>query len=150
MIVDAIYKQDPETQVFEGQCEVWLPFQGKRYHGKSYIHKDDKDFFSEKVGLNIALSRARISVLKDKYKEARQIAQYKNQMYQEALEFGRRDCAEVDPTGAFKAKVDKANIQVKRLHDAIAAEQKGLSFYLKSLDEMMIAIRKQREKDKNK
>ena len=114
MIVDAIYNVDPEGEVFEEYCVAWITFQGKKYHGKSFIHHDDQDFFSEKVGLNIALSRARLAALKDKYNEAKIEAKYKNRMFLEATNYSG-DGSKVDPTGAFKAKVDKANKRVRRL-----------------------------------
>lgn len=52
---------DPET----GTATCTVEFEGKVYKGVAKCHPDDRDFMSEKTGLDYAFSRARIAALKD-------------------------------------------------------------------------------------
>jgi len=46
-----------------GEVSIIIQYRGRLYQGVALLHPEDKDFFSEKVGCNIALARARIEAL---------------------------------------------------------------------------------------
>lgn len=64
-MIKAIYNAKPRYKVFPeiGFCQLYFTINDKIFYGESHACPNDMDFFSEKVGLNIALSRARITAL---------------------------------------------------------------------------------------
>lgn len=149
-MIKTIYDLEPNCFVDEdnGLCIAKLTFQGKEYIGKAQTAPEDMPFFSEKVGLNIATSRAIIQILKEKYNEARLIHKIKFQMYQEATNNGKIDRSIVDPTRVFATKVYKAKDNVIRLRKALKKEKASLNHYLNSLDNMIHAVTDIRERTK--
>ncbi len=149
-MVKSIYKAEPTYFVCpkSGECIVYIQVQGKNYRGTALLAPEDKDFFSEKVGLNIALSRARIEALKDLVKRNRDIAKIKYQMYQEVTHYGQRSSGEVDPTGEFLINVIKAQDRKDQARIALKAEQVNLDSYLKSQADMVRQIKRIRDKAK--
>ena len=106
------------------------------------MNPDYKDFFSEKVGLNIALSRARISLLEEKKLEARKIFKARELMYREALDFNNPnlDYNEIDPTGRFLKRVKKSYHLYQNFYQTLKQEQTALNNYIKELGNMIISI----------
>ena len=91
-IVSAIYKAPVVGRVVmpdAGEVSVLIKYNGHLYQGVALLHPEDKDFFSEKVGYNIALSRARIEALEDFLIDVSYEAQLKQQMYLEVTKFGK-------------------------------------------------------------
>ena len=88
MIINTIYKLEPVIEINNTTCVAKLIFNNKEYIGEANLNPKDEEFFSEKVGLNIALSRARILLLKDYY--SRQDTEYKclEKAYNEAILYG--------------------------------------------------------------
>lgn len=150
-MIKTIYSLEPKYEVNEdfGICVVTLHFQGKKYSGIAEVSPADEDFFSEKVGLNIALSRARIKILKAMTKKAKLIADIKYQMYQEAGKYGAMPSLEIDPTGNFKSKVVKAQNNYKRLQKALKIEKQYLNTYLTNQDKMVERVKIHRERTKS-
>lgn len=149
-MLKAIYDLEPTYEVHEdcGICLVWLTYNGKKYKGIAEVSPDDENFFSEKVGLNIALSRARIKLLKDAVKQARIVADIKYQIYREATEYGKIPPAQVDPTGAFLKKALKAEQKYHNLRNALRKEKAYLNKYLENQDRMVEYIKIHRSKGK--
>lgn len=149
-MIKTIYSLEPSYEVNElaGLCTVILTFQNKRYVGTAQISPEDRDFFSQKIGLNIATSRAIIKILKDKYEESKLIANARDSMLREAIEYGKKELIEVDPTGAFLMKVIKANKNALRLKKALKQEQKRLNQYIVDVDKTIKTIKRNRDKDK--
>lgn len=149
-MLKTIYSIKPRYEVYPnaGVCKVYLTFQNKTYRGLAELSPEDKDFFSEKVGLNIALSRARIKLLKDLVKEAEFIFNIKYQMYEEALNYSPFDIDLVDPTGNFYKKVLKASTRVTKLKKYSKSEQQQLKQYLKNQSKLVEGIKKIRARDK--
>lgn len=149
-MVKAVYDLQPTYEVDKhmGICRVWLTFRGTTYTGQAKLSDHDKEFFSEKVGLNIALSRARISILQDLKQQAKLIADTKYQMYQEALNYGTAAPSTVDPTGGFYKKVVKAQQNYKKVCDTFKREQKYLNKYLTEQDKMIEYVKLHRERVK--
>lgn len=150
MIIKTIYNLEPECEAYNdiGVCKVYLTFQGERYCGTAQLAPEDSDFFSEKVGLNIALSRARIVLLKDLIKQTKIAANIKYQMYQEAIEYGKKSPGAVDPTEAFLKKAIKAQTKYDLLRHALKKEQRFLAGYLENQDKMVERVRLYRVKAK--
>ncbi len=152
-MIKTIYELDPISYNVDeetGECSVILKYQNKEYTGIAHARPEDMILFSEKVGLNIALRRARIAIFKDKYLEAQQIATIKNQMYQETIDFGHRDTAEVDPTGAFLSKVVNAQKRALALKQALIIERESLNTYLQGLRQVFTTIKAKRAQEDKK
>lgn len=136
--VSAIYKAKPEVFIDEKEIMVTIQYNSLYYHGFADLNPKDKDFYSERVGTTIALSRARIDALKDALKEARNVYKYKYQFYHEIANDG---WAEVNN---FLGNVEKARKNMKRLQEALKAEKRGLNAYLKSQEKMIQTVRQMR------
>lgn len=159
MVVKTIYKIEPKITVHEqlGTCQAILEYENKLFIGNAWLSHKDIDFFSEKVGLNIALSRARIQLLKYVLNKAITNYNIRNQMYREvinnatSLTFTELYSVEdsVDPTGRFSKNVIQAEKNVKRIRDALKKEEKGLRFYIQSQDNFIKSIKKRRSQDNN-
>lgn len=151
-MIKTIYNLEPTCRVYPegGGCHVWITYNNHTFHGEAHITPSDKDFFSEKVGLHIAHSRAIISALKFASRQSKLIYDTKYQMYQEAVNYGTRPPAEVDPTGAFLRKVILAEKNYRRLQKAIKREEKNLNFYLQGQDKMVRIIKTKRQMDEKK
>lgn len=149
-MIKTIYNLEPTYRVYPdvGICKIWLTFQGKTYCGTAQLSPADKDFFSEKVGLNIALSRARIKLLKDMTKQAKYIFIIKKQMWLEATEYGKLSLNEVDPKYVFLHKVGKADSNYNNLLHALRKEKAYLNKYLQEQDKMVERVKIHRSKDK--
>ena len=152
-MIKTIYQLEPivySADATTGECSLTLKYQNKEYTGTAHTRPEDMILFSEKVGLNIALCRARIAIFKDKYLEAKEIAKIKNQMYQEAIDFGRKDAAEVDPTGAFLSKVINAQKHALSLKQALDTEYQSLNTYLLGMKQIFSTIKSKRDANKDK
>lgn len=149
-MVKAIYNIEPIYDVYPeaGICQTFITFQGKTYSGVAQLAPEDKDFFSEKVGLNIALSRTRIKILKDKLQEAKQIEKARTQMYREATGYGLRETNAIDPMCVFMGEVIKSRRRVYNLKAALKKEQTYLRKYLENQDKMVERVKRIRERDK--
>lgn len=152
--VKAIYQAPKEFTInLEEDYSIVLAtilYNGQLYEGIASLHPEDKDFFSEKVGKTIALSRARQEALQAAIYEAQTIAEIKYQLYQEVIAYGSKSSAEVDPTNAFLMNVNRALNRVKFLKEALTIEQDSLAAYLKdhkSALDTVKAMRARKAKD---
>lgn len=133
-------------------CDCELEFEGKKYYGYAECHPNDEAFFSEKVGLNIAVARARIKLLEDLAKKAKQVYDIKYQMYHEVAGFGTDvdvfGNQKVDPTDKFKINLENADYKYKRLKTIIKQEKTNLKEYIKIHDKMVKTLTHLRNKGK--
>ncbi len=127
-----------------GEVSVIINYNGRIYQGVALLHPEDKDFFSERVGYNIAISRARIEALKDTLFEVRTEAQIKKQMFDEVTRFGRTS-GNFDETGMFHQNVEKAIKRVETLENALAKEKAILHNYLKGQTKALDSIKRYRK-----
>lgn len=144
--IKAIYNAKREFYVDDHYCDVYatIQYNGKLYRGSAALHPEDANFFSEKVGKTIALSRARQAALKDEITRAEEIAKVKYQMYQEVIAYGSKPPAEVDPTGAFLKNTIRALDRVGVLRGHLLSEQASLEEYLKAHKEALGIVKKMR------
>lgn len=133
--VKAIYQAPKEFEIRQEEdysiVLATIFYNGQSYEGIASLHPEDADFFSEKVGKTIALSRARQEALTYAIYEAQTIAEIKYRLYQEVIAYGSKSPAEVDPTGAFLMNVSHALNRVDFLKKALVSEQDSLVAYLK-------------------
>lgn len=150
-IIKSIYNVPIEYEFDGVQSLIKIKYNGKVYLGEAIVHtRDYPEFASEKVGLNIALSRARISLLKDLVAQQKQIADTRMQMYLEATNYNKNKRDIVDPTGAFLTKANKAQIKYETLKSALKKEKKYLNKYIENQSRMVEIIKIHRAKGKTK
>lgn len=149
-LIKSIYNA-PMTYKYDGIfSSVTIIYNGKKYYGAAVVHSNDKDFASEKVGLNIALSRARIKILEDMLVKTKQIADIKYQYYQEAINYGAVSSFEVDPSGAFYNKVIKAKKSYYKIQNALHKEKSYLNKYLEDQSKVVERVKIFRAKKEEK
>ena len=126
---------------------VTIAYNTNYYAGAAQCCPEDKDFYSKKVGYNIALSRARLNLYNDliasnelKYKELKKY-------YYSVI--GIKNPAEVDPTGSFKRILDRLETKVKYLRWGRRIEKRNLHNYLEGQKKAVESIRRFREKNKD-
>lgn len=134
--ITAIYNAPIVIDNFDQSISrVGIEYNGKTYIGFSYLHPQDKDFQSEKIGKNIALSRARIYALQYEYNKAKIEAQIKRQMY---LELGEN-------SNAFMHKnMMKAVYRSEVLRKELKFQKQYLKDYLNSQQDFIDKILKTR------
>ena len=142
--IKAIYKAEKQFVVDDISSTIYahIFYNGQWYQGEARLHPEDKNFFSEKVGKTIALSRARQRALKEVLREATVIANIKYQMYQEITAYGSKAPAEVDPTGAMLLNTQRALLRVKTLKEQLLNEQANLSEYLQDQAKALRIVKK--------
>lgn len=132
-LISNIYNAPIERSGFlkENESYVVLLYKNKEYVGVAFVHPDDKDFASEKVGHGIALSRARIQILKDERQCLLQEYKDKMKMYNDVLGYGAKKPEEIDPTGAFMKNIERTRSRYLTTVEFLKEEEKGLDNYLK-------------------
>ena len=131
----SIYNIEPKYEVDEslGKCTVFLYYNGKAYRGCATVKQEDRDFFSEKVGLNIALHRARIELLKDILLDTIKNIKAMTQMYQAATKFNKEESMTIDPTGRFKDIIIRFEKKEKKIRAMLKQEKTSLRKYFHAL-----------------
>lgn len=144
--IKAIYKAKRRFVVNDITSTVYanIFYNGQRYQGEAHLHPEDKDFFAEKVGKTIALSRARQQALKEALREAITIADIKCQMYQEVIAYGHKEPAEMDPSGAMQLNAQRARLRVQALKKQLQDEQDSLNEYLKDQEKALRIVKRMR------
>lgn len=130
------------------KCLVVIKYNNRTYHGCAITHPDDEEFFSEKVGYGIALSRARIQILKDEKERLRQEYIDKMRLYNDVLGYGAKKPEEIDPTGAFKKNIDKTLHRYFTITEALKEEQEGLKTYLEGQNTFIEKLKAYRKRTK--
>lgn len=149
-LISNIYNAPIERSGFlkEHESYVVLRYKNREYVGAAFVHPDDEEFFSEKVGYSIALSRARIQILKDEKERLRQEYIDKMRLYNDVLGYGAKKSEEIDPTGAFKKNIDKTLHRYFTITEVLKEEQEGLKTYLEGQNTFIENLKAYRKKDK--
>ena len=147
-IVSAIYKTPiVATMTYEnGKILVLLQYENKIYEGRAKIAPEDKDFFSERVGINIAKSRARLSMFHDAIVKAKRTAEVKNQMKKELINTSNYCWSDLDPTGCIQKSIEKSEEKINILKRAYKNEKNKLNNYLKGQTKMIESVKRHRNK----
>ena len=148
----AIMKLEPIVEVYDNDVGVKLIYNGHNYYGFAYCHKEDNDFFSEKVGATIAHYRAMIKIYDDEIRHAEVAARVLWSAYKDVIYNSQDDGIPVDPTSAFITRVFKARDLVDRYKAQRASLRTQLREYLKNHEKCLENVRAQRKtenEDKN-
>lgn len=148
----AIMKLEPIVEVYDNDVGVKLTYNGHNYYGFACCHKEDAEFFSEKVGATIAHYRAMIKIYDDEIKRAEIAAQVLWSAYKDVIYNSQKDGIPVDPTNAFIIRVFKALDLVNRYKVQRANLRIQLREYLNNHEKCLESIRAQRKtenEDKN-
>ena len=148
----AIMKLEPIVEVYDNDVGVKLTYNGHNYYGFACCHKEDAEFFSEKVGATIAHYRAMIKIYDDEIKRAEVAAQVLWSAYKDVIYNSQKDGIPVDPTSAFITRVSKAHDLVDRYKVQRASLRTQLKEYLKNHEKCLESVRVQRKtenEDKN-
>lgn len=151
-VVTAIYNAPIANKIIDvthNTVQVNINYNGKSYIGIARLHPNDKDFFSRKVGYNIALSRARLSAMKAELKAARIELNRRYDFYQEIIGYGKFSPAEVDPTGRVYYGITRLFQRTTQLKKAIKKEENSLRMYLQGQQKAIKSIKQFRAKDNN-
>ena len=148
----AIMKLEPIVEVYDNDIGVKLTYNGHNYYGFACCHKEDAEFFSEKVGATIAHYRAMIKIYDDEIKRAEVAARVLWSAYKDVIYNSQEDGVPVDPTSAFITRVFKARDLVDRYKAQRASLRTQLREYLKNHEKCLESVRAQRKtenEDKN-
>lgn len=148
----AIMKLEPIVEVYDNDVGVKLTYNGHNYYGFACCHKEDAEFFSEKVGATIAHYRAMIKIYDDEIRRAEVAARVLWSAYKDVIYNFQEDGIPVDPTNAFIIRVSKALDLVNRYKVQRASLRTQLKEYLKNHEKCLESIRAQRKtenEDKN-
>lgn len=148
----AIIHLEPIVKVYDNDVSVKLTYNGHNYYGMAYCHKEDAEFFSEKVGATIAHYRAMIKIYNDEIKRAEVAARVLWSAYKDVIYNSQKDGIPVDPTSAFITRVFKARDLVDRYKAQRASLRIQLREYLKNHEKCLESVRAQRKtenEDKN-
>lgn len=148
----AIMKLEPIVEVYDNDVGVKLTYNGHNYYGFACCHKEDAEFFSEKVGATIAHYRAMIKIYDDEIKRAEIAAQVLWSAYKDVIYNSQKDGIPVDPTSAFIIRVFKALDLVNRYKVQRTKLRIQLREYLKNHEKCLESVRTQRKtenEDKN-
>ena len=148
-LIHNIYTAPIVRQVRCGpECLVVIKYNNRTYDGLAITHPDDEEFFSEKVGYSIALSRARIQILKDEKERLRQEYTDKMRLYNDVLGYGAKKSEEIDPTGAFRKNIDKTLHRYFTIAEVLKEEQEGLKTYLEGQNTFIEKLKAYRKRTK--
>ena len=148
----AIMKLEPIVEVYDNDVGVKLTYNGHNYYGFACCHKEDAEFFSEKVGATIAHYRAMIKIYDDEIRRAEVAARVLWSAYKDVIYNSQDNGTPVDPTSAFITRVFKARDLVDRYKAQRASLRTQLREYLKNHEKCLESVRAQRKtenEDKN-
>lgn len=151
-VVTAIYKA-PITHEFHSKIRngyhLYIKYDGKKFAGRAYLSPEDKDFYSSRIGRNIALSRARMNAMNYEIKKSRKEMNYRYDFYQEVTKYGKVSPAEVDPTGSFYRAIVRYTTRISALKEALKKEKSNLKAYLENQEKALSIVRNFREGNTN-
>lgn len=142
-IVNAIYKAPIVRKAYcdiEGTTHIVIKYNGKYYGGWACTNDSDKEFFSKKVGKNIALSRARLKAMKAELKRC-------DTEYRERKIFAdlRTDLLKDHEMSLL---INRSKWRCESLRLAIKREKNNLAKYIEGQDKAIQSVKKMREKVK--
>ena len=151
-VVSAIYKAPMVAEAVDeniGDTIIGILYDGKLFTGSAKLAENDKDFYSYRVGKNIALSKARMNAMNYEIKKSRKEMEYRYNFYQEVTKYGKVSPAEVDPTGSFYRAIVRYTTRISALKEALKKEKSNLKAYLENQEKALSIVRKFREGNTN-
>lgn len=150
-ILKALSRTPTHFLVEEESREVhaFIHYSNQVYYGVAKCHPEDKDFFSEKVGKTIALSRARINALSSIIEDLTKELNIKIQTYREIQGYGSKSTAEIDPTGAFIRNIMRTERRLYHLQRTLKKMELNFNEYLKDQKKAISTVKKMRAANSN-
>lgn len=146
-IVKAIYDAPVVFEIYGARSfTVAIKYQQKTYAGYAICHPDEQDFFSVRVGKNIALSRARQKAMKDALVQAREEVKYRQDLWHEAVGRAGGDYNLADPTRAFMKSIHRSQDKVFALQQGLKRERANLRNYIEGQDRAIESVKIYRDK----
>ena len=151
-LVKAIYSAPINTLKYHedtGITIVTIKYENTYYSGIAWLSELDKDFYSKKVGYNIALSKARIKALQYYYEQEKKKYEQRYQFFQEVLGHGAKKLAEIDPTSAFSRNLMQLQYRVAAIKEALEKEKTLLRKYVEGQNKAVESVKRFRQKVDN-
>lgn len=141
-IVNAIYNAPVIrcSHFDDNFTSVVIKYNGQTYKGMSYVHPDDREYFSKKVGRNIALSRARTKAMKAELKRC-------NVEYRERKIFANLR-TDLNKDFEMQTLIDRSKWRCEDLRAAIKREKHNLYKYIQGQERAVQSVKRLREKVK--
>jgi hypothetical protein len=147
-LVTSIYKAPiVDTDFYDGLTGVCIKWNGQLYWGSSSCNDEDKDFQSNFVGQNIALSRARLEAMYAAKRSIEDEVKWKLRIYQEVTR--GKGCLENLPSPEVWRNYERAEKRLKSIKSAIKNEKVSLQEYIDGQAKAIESVRKFRDKGKN-
>lgn len=151
-LIKAIYNAPIITKDYDesiGTTKIEIRYENRTFRGWAALSPEDKEFYSKKVGYNIALSKARINALEYYCKQEEKKYKQRFVFLQEVLGYGKKELAEIDPTNAFSRGVMHCKSRVVALEAAAAKEKEVLKKYIEGQDKAIVSIKNYRKANNN-
>ena len=151
-VVKAIYNAPIVYELVEpfvGYTIINISYNGIIFGGRAQLSEKDRGFFARGVGKTIAISKARIAILKYELKSAKTELKHRNNLYQEVTKYGKLSPAEVDPTGNLYQAIMRIEKRIDALSAALKKEKKDLKAYLRNQDKALNIVRRLRKDNNN-
>lgn len=144
--VNEIYKVPLMFECNNNLTVANLRYKGKNYVGCAFLHPDDVEFASKRVGKHIAAIRARISCLEDVLVTQKEILAERERFFNEVKM--HRELEEVDPKGYFRRVLKQQRTRIIALSTALSKEKAGLKEYIKGQNNVIASVTRYRNKVK--
>lgn len=147
-LIKEIYHLKPyHTHISEenGDIGIVLKYKNRYYNGCALLAPEDEGFFSSKVGMTIALSRARQMILKDLIEDLQIRIKERELFIKEASGYGLKDA---DSNGCFLSTLRRNQNNLHRLKVQLEKEQRFLNDYLQGQDKAIATVKRMRKGQK--
>lgn len=132
-----------------GCTVIDISYNGIIFSGCAQLRNEDAGFFAKSIGKTIAVSRARIAILKYELRNTRTELKHRNNLYQEVTKYGKLSPAEVDPTGNFYQAIMRSEKRIDALSAALKKEKENLNTYLKNQNKALETVKRFRKGNNN-
>lgn len=152
-LISAIYNAPVRIVGYdENYVSVTIFYDGHDWTGLAYLHPDDKDFYSPRVGRRIATVRARIKIMRYEIEKMKKSITERELFYREVCGYGSKDYMQVDPSDSFRQNITRHKKRCEMLEQALKTEEENLKKYLNGQKKAITIIknmRKNKEMDNN-
>lgn len=132
----------------EGQATCRLTDGKKMFYGAAFCHAEDRDFQSEKVGCEIALRRAELSMLKQIKKERKVVYDILNHLYS-TINHSAKHNPDSYESKAIQRELSNAYMDYVAFAEILKERKQSLNDYLQSKEKMYRKLRAQRAQNNN-
>lgn len=141
----AIFKLTPEIDEVANDTICVLYYNGRKYMGFAFCHKEDTEFYSPIVGSTIAHYRAMIKIYDDEIARAEVAAQVLWNGYKDVIYNSQTPEHPADPTGAFANRCAAAKYLVEKYKVQRESLRQSLRTYIANHEKAISSVRNMRE-----